>query len=398
MATDFYAQLAPITRFRDVARLDAYTPAPDDWFMVLTDVRGSTQAINDGRYKEVNIIGAAAIVALLNLDRSIDLPYMFGGDGATLLIPPELCDRVRPVLAALGHMAATEFQLELRTAIVPISALHGTEYAVLVARLRFSEHFSQAAFAGGGLPYLEKLVKNPATAAQYIIAPAENPDTDLSGLECRWQDIPSRHGETVTLLVMATGGTPRRDSAIYSEVIATIEDIYGQAEIARPVDESTLFPSFNPQKLSLETRLRTPRHFLKRQLYLWKIWAQNWLLLYFWRNRVRTGDVQWDWYVKLLIETSDYRKYDDTLRMVLTGTTEQRHALSAYLEQRHIAGDLIYGIHLSDRALITCVVFERVGRQVHFIDGADGGYALAARALKEQMRNLAAAESSTGRA
>ena len=39
-----------------------------------------------------------------------------------------------------------------------------------------------------------------------------------------------------------------------------------------------------------------------------------------------------------------------------------------------------------DRALMTCLVFEREGRQVHFVDGADGGYALAAKAMKARMK------------
>jgi len=36
--------------------------------------------------------------------------------------------------------------------------------------------------------------------------------------------------------------------------------------------------------------------------------------------------------------------------------------------------------------LMTCLVFERHGRQVHFIDGADGGYAIAAKKLKHRAR------------
>jgi hypothetical protein len=40
---------------------------------------------------------------------------------------------------------------------------------------------------------------------------------------------------------------------------------------------------------------------------------------------------------------------------------------------------------VADRALLTCIVFDRMGRQVHFVDGADGGYARAATALKEQI-------------
>jgi hypothetical protein len=35
---------------------------------------------------------------------------------------------------------------------------------------------------------------------------------------------------------------------------------------------------------------------------------------------------------------------------------------------------------------MTCLVFERGGRQVHFVDGADGGYALAAKDMKQRMK------------
>jgi hypothetical protein len=45
----------------------------------------------------------------------------------------------------------------------------------------------------------------------------------------------------------------------------------------------------------------------------------------------------------------------------------------------------VYGLHISDRALMTCLVFERNGRQVHFVDGADGGYALAAKEMKQKL-------------
>jgi hypothetical protein len=40
---------------------------------------------------------------------------------------------------------------------------------------------------------------------------------------------------------------------------------------------------------------------------------------------------------------------------------------------------------------MTCLVFSLAqGRHVHFIDGADGGYALAALQLKAQLQALAA--------
>jgi hypothetical protein len=74
--------------------------------------------------------------------------------------------------------------------------------------------------------------------------------------------------------------------------------------------------------------------------------------------------------------------------MVIAGTEAQRAELTSYLEEEYRSGRLAYGVHVTDRALVTCVVFERMGRQVHFVDGADGGYAMAARELKQRLRTV----------
>jgi hypothetical protein len=71
--------------------------------------------------------------------------------------------------------------------------------------------------------------------------------------------------------------------------------------------------------------------------------------------------------------------------MTIAGTASQREKLVSYLETQFKAGQLVYGVHTSNRALMTCLVFERHGRQVHFIDAADGGYTAAAKGMKQQL-------------
>ena len=74
--------------------------------------------------------------------------------------------------------------------------------------------------------------------------------------------------------------------------------------------------------------------------------------------------------------------------MVLTGNKHQREELEKYLSQEYLDKNIVYGIHITDRVIMTCLVFQRNGRQVHFIDGADGGYALAAKELKVQLKEI----------
>ena len=66
MSEDFLHAVPEIERFSDVIEPHFYRDAPDHWHVVLTDVRGSTKAIEAGRYRDVNALGVASIVAIRN--------------------------------------------------------------------------------------------------------------------------------------------------------------------------------------------------------------------------------------------------------------------------------------------------------------------------------------------
>lgn len=84
---------------------------------------------------------------------------------------------------------------------------------------------------------------------------------------------------------------------------------------------------------------------------------------------------------------SDYRKFDDMLHMIVDCTSAQAHDLAIYLKNARKEGLLAYGLHQSDDALMTCYVESvRDGDHIHFIDGGNGGYALAAKQLKAQLK------------
>lgn len=104
--SEFYLSLKPFMEFARVADLDNYTATPDDWYVVIADVKGSTLAIEEGRYKEVNMIGAACINAVLNITEAGRIPYVFGGDGATLMVPAQDLDNCQKVLLGVRRLAA----------------------------------------------------------------------------------------------------------------------------------------------------------------------------------------------------------------------------------------------------------------------------------------------------
>src|SRR6266571_4075916 len=88
-------------------------------------------------------------------------------------------------------------------------------------------------------------------------------------------------------------------------------------------------------------------------------------------------------YVRQVVENSDFRKYDDGLHMILDCTPELEAALTRRLTLAASAGVARYGLHRQDAAMMTCFTPSALrSDHVHFIDGARGGYASAATALK----------------
>jgi Protein of unknown function (DUF3095) len=59
MSTErFYSDLVPLKRFSDSTNTANVVPLPNDWYILITDIVESTKAIKQGRYKDINLLGA----------------------------------------------------------------------------------------------------------------------------------------------------------------------------------------------------------------------------------------------------------------------------------------------------------------------------------------------------
>jgi hypothetical protein len=376
----FYQDLPSVDNLSDITNSDIYHDMPTDWYIALTDVQGSTKAIEQGRYKEVNAVAAASITALLNsVPTEIDIPFVFGGDGATVVIPPQVITAAAEALVATQRLAHDQFGFNLRVGIVPVQDVLAHGYQVRVAKLRFSDNFRQAIFTGGGLAFADKLIKDSATAPIYLIQDdGKEYHADFSGYECRWSEFPSTYDENVNILVMATTRTLTQSTNIYNEVILKIEEIYGDSSKRNPIAFDKMRPQTDLSKFGVETRIRQQTTALMSRLGL-MFWTWGGFCLWKYRDKI------WDKYKHTVIASTDREKFDDVLRMLISGTIAQREHLTTFLEEKYQLGQLVYGLHTSKTALMTCLVFDRFGKQVHFVDGSNGGYTLAAKQLKTQL-------------
>ena len=388
-AGNFYSDLPIFKDFLGVADEKNFHDVPEGWWVVVSDIKGSTKAIENGRYKDVNILGASSIIAVLNGVQNVEIPFVFGGDGASFVIPESCKTTVEGALNNTRKLARNSFDMELRVGMVPIEVIEEGGYRTQIAKMQISPWGTLAMFSGGGLAYAEKLIKDPETSALYETKSDSNLKEDhalFEGLECRWEPIASRKGETLCLMVLARGGNDDENSVTYSDFIEKIRKIYGPQRDYSPVSPSQLKVTLNSKLLALETKVRTfNKNLLTRLTYPVILRLACFLGKIIFKFGLKVGEMDGEDYLNTLTKNSDFQKFDDTLRMTIDSTPEQRKELVEYLEAQKSKGVLYYGIQISDSALMTCMVFDRKDRHLHFVDGASGGYALAAKQMKSQL-------------
>jgi hypothetical protein len=88
-----------------------------------------------------------------------------------------------------------------------------------------------------------------------------------------------------------------------------------------------------------------------------------------------------------LRENTDYRRFDDTLRILLDCTTAQANQIEIMLAGYSQQGVLNYGVYRSAAALMTCLIFSlEQAEHIHFVDGSDGGFTSAAKNFKVKLK------------
>ncbi|MCG8477474.1 MAG: DUF3095 domain-containing protein [Spirochaetales bacterium] len=386
----FYRSLDPVSSFDQVLDSKLYRPVPDDWVVAITDVVNSTLAIEDGRYKEVNAAGAVAAVAIGNELGSLEFPFSFGGDGMFYLLPGSLAERVRDILADTRSVVRSAYGLELRAGIVPMADVRAAGHEIRVSKLAVTERYVQAIIDGDGVDFAESRVKHASLGKQYRI-PDEHTvkkGANFEGFTCRWQGIPTEKDEIVSIIVKPIGDGDEERRETVRRAMEEITGTLGTEQEYRPLTVASHDLSTYGDPAGVEAAF----HSRGRSGIVWlfnrfRIWFESTVFKFVVSHKLpvkvegkNIGQARED-----NIMHSDFRKYDGTLKLVASTTYAAREKLEAALDVLEREGKIVYGLHRSDRALLTCLVRRPSVGEVHFVDAADGGYALAARSLKAKL-------------
>jgi Protein of unknown function (DUF3095) len=373
---DFLAGLPVFAEFEDVADLSRYRPLPDGWALAVADVVSSTQAIADGKYKMVNMAGASVITAVLNALGHNDYPFVFGGDGAAVAVPPAGTEAARAALGAVARWIREDLGLQMRTALVPLADIRAAGREVRVARLQASPDMAFAMFAGGGSAWAETEMKQGRFAVA-MAPPGSRPD--LTGLSCRWNPVKARNGQIVSIIAVPgdEGGTEA-----FRALVADVVAIANASRVSgNPLPEEGPRPAFYLGGMEAEARAQAPPG--KRFMTRINVIVAVLLSVILHRTNLTLGGFNARDYSRVVMQNSDFRKFDDGLKMTIDVNDTDLARIEARLEQAADLRVCRYGLHRQASALITCIVPSPFRRDhMHFIDGAAGGYAQAAIQMK----------------
>jgi hypothetical protein len=371
----FYDRLTPFEAFADVTDPRHYRSLPADWFLGVADIVDSTQAIAKGRYKAVNAAGAAVIAAVINAPVAINFPFVFAGDGASFALPGRYMQTARDALAKTAAWAEDMLALNLRVAIIPVPAIRSARFDVRVARFAASRDVSYAMFAGGGLAWAEAKLKE----GYYAIPRAEAGQMpDLSGLSCDFAPIQAQQGVILSIIAVPSGEGPQF-AALVADLLALLDT---NERAGRPLSESGPLPAWTGGGFDRAIATATPRPRLgplDRAMIVPRAIVRRFSLM----TGISFSDFRPARYRRQLVNNTDFRKFDDGLRMTVDCTPATADAIELRLGMAEQAQVCRFGTYRQRAAHLTCFVPSLArSDHIHFVDGATGGYAAAAAKLK----------------
>ena len=361
-----------------VADKSLFSEIPEDWHVLIADIKNSTKAIKKGKHNEVNLVATGSIIAVLNIvySEKINVPFFFGGDGATILVPSKYLESAMSALEKHRKNTLENFGFELKIGHISVAEIYKEKIELIIAKAQINDIFNIPVILGKGLQYAESLIKNEDPLKKGNFQMDESP-LNLKGMQCKWDKIkpPEETQEVVSLIV--TGCGDQDPSKIFSEVLKAIDEIYGSANRRKPITVKRLRLKTSFQKINSEMRVKLGRfdmfYFLKNLV------KTNFGKFYLKNSKAGKN------YLQKLVELTDTLAIDGRINTVIIGTSDQRISLISFLDHLESSNKIKYGLHVSQESVMSCYVRDMgTNEHIHFVDGADGGYTRAANSLKKK--------------
>ena len=371
----FFENLTPIDGFSHTLNQSGCVAVPEGWFLFITDIKGSTNAIRSGKYRDVNRAGALCILAIVNSDYYHKIPFIFGGDGIMFLVPPSALALFSDLMCAVRDFTREVLKLDLRVGAVPVRSLYQAGKQLAVGKLKFGYGGCSAVFEGDGIDFAEILVKSQNSEHLLSATHISHTKVNFDGFFCPFADIPSLQGHVMALIIK-----PLKRN--WHEVAEELFKYIGDENLHHPLDAKRLRVNNAAHNVNVNAAIISGKN--KGLKYYWRRLALSTKFLLLKRPSEQEKITQAAY--TQMIPASDYRKYDGHYKIVFRCDRKTINEVMGWLTKQEEQGNFLFGCHLTNRSIMTCL-FNGKGdeRELHLIDAADGGYALAATMLKQKL-------------
>lgn len=377
----FYSKLKKhnltVVELLDNAKL--FVTIPNDWHIFVVDIENSTQAVADGFHHDVNLSATGSVVMVLNeikkIKNDLSIPYFFGGDGTTFLVPEFLQPKITTLFENYRKHIKKTTELNLKVGSVSIREVYAEKRKIKIAKLALTKKLTIPIVIGTGLQFAEKKIKD--NFIEKSLNPKKSRPIDLKGMECRWQEIAPLKKEKKVFCLLATCTIEEKQIDVYREIMQKIIAVFGDHNDRQPISTSKLHLDLSLKKIKKEMLVR-----LGKNDYLDLI--KNWLITVLGKYYFKIFS-EGKKYVNEISQLSHTLMIDGTINTVISGTQEKIDDFTIFLDELEQQGVLKYGIHITHASIMSCYVEDRKTNHVHFVDGTEGGFTAAAVMLKTKL-------------
>jgi hypothetical protein len=362
-----------------LAKEQSFNLVPEDWYIFVVDIENSTEAVQNGMHEQVNLAATGSIVTVLNeikkSSEEIRIPYFFGGDGTTFIIPSIFQAKMLSLLENYRHHVKSTSSLILRVGGIAVKDIYESNHEIKIAKLALTKHMTIPIVLGTGLKYAEKVIKS--SFVDTLIRESEIESINLIGMQCRWNEVKPKEEENKIVCLLVGSHLNYNQAEIYKDIFEKIDDIFGNYKERNPISTSELKLDLSIDKIRGELKMKNSNYGIITELI-------NWL-----------GSVFYNFYFKIYSERNEYLRniplladtimIDGGINTVFSGTQKKIDKFITYIDEMEREGKITYGMNITHSSIMSCYVEDRRDKHIHFIDGTNGGYTKAALMYKSKI-------------
>jgi len=360
----------------------SFTNLPEDWYIFVVDIQNSTQAVQNGMHENVNLSAAGSIVTVLNevkkINNQIRIPYFFGGDGTTFIIPSMFQKQILSLLENYRHHVKNNTSLILMVGCMEVKEIYELNKKIKIAKLALTDHLTIPIVLGSGLKYAEDVIKSSFIDSQIKLSEIES--INLIGMECRWKEIKPKEENNKIVCLLVNCHIDQIQMEVYKSIFEKLIDTFGKYEERNPVSRSKLQLNTSINKIREELKIKTTEYSF---ITLLKNWFGTIVGNFFFK--VFNKRVE---YLRNIPLLSDTIMLDGVINTVFSGSQEKIDEFLTFIDELEKQGKIKYGIHITHSSIMSCYVEDRNAKHIHFIDGTEGGYTKAAMMYKSKLSKI----------